>query len=62
MIFHSGYSHNILLVIINILYYCSFILLLTRSLIDDPEFSCSDPVYETPQDQEYLEHQAEFQW
>jgi len=62
MIFHSGYSHNILLVIINILYYCSFILSLARLLIDDPEFACSDPGHETSHDQEYLGHLAELQF
>ena len=33
-----------------------FILSLIRSLIDDPEFVCSDLDLETPQDQEYFEH------
>ena len=37
-------------------------LTLTRLLIKDPEFACSDPSFETMQDQEYLEHQVKLQW
>ena len=38
-----------------------FILLLSRSLIDDPEITCSGSDPETPQDQEYFEHIADLQ-
>ena len=58
--------HVMILVMSSVLYmymllHPPFFLSLTRSLIDDPEFACSDLGSEAPQDQEYFEHVAELQ-
>jgi len=50
----------ILLVIINILYDCSFIYHSIRSLIDDPEFVYSDSSSEILQEQDYFDRVVEF--
>ena len=58
------HAFNFILINQSLSYYIilhSFILSLTRSLIDDPEIVFSGPDAETPQDQEYFDHIAELQ-
>ena len=55
------YSYNVLLVIIIILYCCSFILPLIRLPIDDPVYTWSVLGLKISQGQKYGEYNAELQ-